>query len=630
MSRIEKRVGLTANVLSNMKHLKISGLAVPVEELIQEMRVDELQAASRFRTVNVIVIVLGYVPLALAPVITFAITSRTLNVTTIFTSVSYLLLLTDPLSYLFQNSPNLLAGFACFERIQTFLEKDPRVDFRMSRLHASSAELEKDGASFKEKEGDPVPLITIANGNFGWEANKMTLKNINLDIPSCRLTMIVGPVASGKSTLCKVLLGEIPEYQTQIFMNHSIASRRIGYCDQIPHLSNSSIRANIIGFSPFNQQRYTEVIEATMLKPDLLILPNGDATIIGSSGIILSGGQKQRVSIARALYLDSNFVIFDDILSGLDSITEEKVFNRVFGPQGLLRRRNATVVLCTNDVRRLPFANHIVALGVDGSIVEQGSFQELLIHGKYVQNLRSKATEDKTLKESPPPIEFEESAGVELQKMVAGQPATQSHIDDKKRMNGDSAVYMYYMKSLGKRSIASFLIFGIGWGFSYNFGNIWLTYWSHDVGSVHPRRTNSFYIGIYALFQLLYLASLLFSFMVCYRTMVRASGSKLHKAALKTVINAPLRFFATTDTGLITNLFSQDMTLIDNEMPVALTNLVLDSFNALGMVAVITTSSPFLAITYPFLFAILYGIQKFYLRTSRQLRLLDLEAKTPL
>lgn len=613
-----------------MKHLKISGLAVPVEDLIQDMRVHELQAASRFRTVNVIVIVLGYVPIALAPVITFAITSRTLDVTTIFTSISYLLLLTDPLSYLFQNSPNLLAGFACFERIQTFLEKDPRVDFRISKLHISNSELVKGETSSEEKEGESGPLMTITNGNFGWDANKVTLKNINLDIPSCRLTMIVGPVASGKSTLCKVLLGEIPEYETQITMNHSIASSHIGYCDQIPFLSNSSIRANIIGFSPFHQQRYREVIEATMLKPDLAVLTNGDATIIGSSGITLSGGQKQRVSIARALYLDSNFVIFDDILSGLDAITEEKVFTHVFGPQGLLRRRNSTVVLSTNDVRRLPFANHIVALGVDGGIVEQGSYPKLINNGKYVQSLRSKAMDDETLEESLLPVESEESAGIELQKMVAGLPVIQSHIDDNKRMNGDSAVYMYYMKSLGKRSIASFLIFGIGWGFSYNFGNIWLTYWSHDIGSAHPQRKNSFYIGIYALFQLLYIVSLLFSFMVCYRTMVRASGSKLHKAALNTMINAPLSFFATTDTGLVTNLFSQDMTLIDNEMPVALTNLVLDSFNALGMAAVITTSSPFVAITYPFLFAILYGIQKFYLRTSRQLRLLDLEAKSPL
>jgi ATP-binding cassette subfamily C (CFTR/MRP) protein 1 len=116
--------------------------------------------------------------------------------------------------------------------------------------------------------------------------------------------------------------------------------------------------------------------------------------------------------------------------------------------------------------------------------------------------------------------------------------------------------------------------------------------------------------------------------MICYRVMVRGSGSRLHKAALNATINAPLRFFAITETGLVTNLFSQDMTFFDNEMPVALTNLVMDSFNALGMATAIAISSPFLATTYPFMLVILYGIQKFYLRTSRQLRLLNLAAKS--
>jgi len=112
--------------------------------------------------------------------------------------------------------------------------------------------------------------------------------------------------------------------------------------------------------------------------------------------------------------------------------------------------------------------------------------------------------------------------------------------------------------------------------------------------------------------------------------MIRVSGSKLHKAALRTLIDAPLRFFASTDTGTVTNLFSQDMSLIDHELPIALTNLVMDICNATGMAAVIASSSPFLAIAYPFMFMLLYVIQKFYLRTSRQLRLLDLEAKGPL
>jgi ATP-binding cassette subfamily C (CFTR/MRP) protein 1 len=69
------------------------------------------------------------------------------------------------------------------------------------------------------------------------------------------------------------------------------------------------------------------------------------------------------------------------------------------------------------------------------------------------------------------------------------------------------------------------------------------------------------------------------------------------------------------------------MSLIDRELPSYLTNLVMDTCNAAGMAAVIASSSPFLAIAYPFMFIILYVIQKFCLRTSRQLRLLDLEAK---
>src|ERR1700712_2388428 len=99
--------------------------------------------------------------------------------------------------------------------------------------------------------------------------------------------------------------------------------------------------------------------------------------------------------MARALYLDSNFVIFDDVLSGLDADTEEQVFRRVFGSGGLLRRWNATVLLCTHNVRHLPHADHIVALGVDGNVVEQGSMEDLIADPKYVHSLGIKTINGK-------------------------------------------------------------------------------------------------------------------------------------------------------------------------------------------------------------------------------------------
>ncbi|PMD39274.1 P-loop containing nucleoside triphosphate hydrolase protein [Hyaloscypha variabilis F] len=627
MSKIQKRVGLTASVVSNMKHLKISGLSRPVESLIQSMRVNELNTASRFRTVYVIVIVFGYVPWALCPVMTFAVTSRTLDVTTIFTSISYLLLLTDPLGYLFQNSPYLLGALACLNRIQAFLEKDPRIDLRISKSKRSTVSSNDEGPLLEYNEEKSRILMTITDGNFGWELNKFVLKNINLDIPESRLTMVVGPVACGKSSLCKALLGEMPVSQFQVCtINTGLSSRRVGYCDETPYLSNTSIRENIIGISPFDTERYEEVIEATMLQHDFTNLVRGDQTKIGSNGITLSGGQKQRVSMARALYLDSDFFVFDDILSGLDANTEEHVFQRVFGPDGLLRRRNATSVLCTHTVRHLPSADHIVALGGDGTIVEQGTFDSLVANHEYIHSLGIKAVDLPVYADGSTPLEATpptlNEAPTELVPSIA--------LGDRDRMMGDSTVYRYYLGSLGKTSITAFLVFGLGWGFFYNWGNIWLEFWSKDVSSSHPSRSNSFYVGLYAVFQLSYIGSLLFCFLICFRTMIRVSGSKLHQAALRTLINAPLRFFTSTDTGIITNLFSQDMSLIDHELPIALTNLVMDICNATGMAAVIASSSPFLAIAYPFMFILLYVIQKFYLRTSRQLRLLDLESKGPL
>lgn len=196
-----------------------------------------------------------------------------------------------------------------------------------------------------------------------------------------------------------VLLGETSYFDGQALVR--LNSRRIGYCAQNPFLSNATIMQNIVGFSPFDQTRYNEVIDATMLTIDLQTIPEGDDTKVGSNGITLSGGQKQRVSLARALYVETEFFIFDDILSGLDADTEEQVFRRVFGADGLIKRRCSTAVLCTHSIRHLPHTDHIIALA-DGTIVEQGNFQELMANQKYVHSLGVKVqdSEQKSLASS--------------------------------------------------------------------------------------------------------------------------------------------------------------------------------------------------------------------------------------
>ncbi|KAI0802869.1 hypothetical protein GGR55DRAFT_682777 [Xylaria sp. FL0064] len=113
-----------------MKNLKISGLSTTVGDYVQTLRVRELEAGARFRKITIIASVFGYIPFLIGPPLTFAFAQRTLDVPRIFTSLSYLLLLANPLTQLFQSVPQLVSGLACLGRIQAFLEREARHDFR--------------------------------------------------------------------------------------------------------------------------------------------------------------------------------------------------------------------------------------------------------------------------------------------------------------------------------------------------------------------------------------------------------------------------------------------------------------------------------------------------------------------
>ncbi|KAM0467781.1 hypothetical protein ACHAP7_011585 [Fusarium lateritium] len=629
MNGVQKRVGLTATVIGNMKTIKMSGLAGPVSTFVQKLRVNELAAGAKFRKIYIVAALLGFIPLLLSPPLTLAFAQRKLDATRMFTSLAYLLLLTTPLSDIFQMVPQLMSSIACLGRIQSFLECETRSDYRNFLSDAALAGETSTGSSTPSESTSNVgDAIVVDNGSFGWKEDNLALKGVNLRIAKSSLTIVVGAVGSGKSTLAKALLGEIPHVQGNVSL--STRCPHVGFCDQTAFLFNGTIRDNIIGFSSFDPQRYTQVINATVLGYDFAALPQGDQTSIGSDGITLSGGQKQRVALARALYLQSDLLILDDVFSGLDADTEEQVFRRVFGTEGLLRERRTTVVLCTHSVRHLPAADHIIALA-DGTVTEQGNFTELMTRPGYVHSIglstpseTDSDTAESSLKDDAKDSKFEISATSLL------TSASVTADDDGARQNGDRSVYKHYCKSVGSIFVLFSLFFATLWGFFTNFPTIWLKFWTDDVYSDSPEHSYAYYSGIYALLNVCGLVSLLLLGITIFIIFIKKAGANLHHDALRTLIHAPLRFFTTTDTGVVTNYFSQDLNLVDTELPSALLSTLFSVFQALGQAAVMVTSSPFVAISYPFLVALLWVVQKFYLRTSRQLRLLDLETKSPL
>ena len=462
MAGVQKRLSLTATVIASMSNLKISGLSDTISGFIQKLRVEELAAGARFRKIFIIAAAFAYIPQLLGPPLTLAFAQQTPDVSTMFTVLTFLTLFTLPLSQIFEAAPQLVSGLACLGRIQAFLDSENRHDYRQALIDVRQ-NAEKIPANTARFSGS---ALVIKDGNFGWEEGKLVLRNVNTRVPNSSLNMVFGPVGSGKSTLCKALLGEIPFREGNVALGSNFT--HVGFCDQTSFLLNGSIRNNIVGYSPYDDQRYAEVVDATALGLDFVTLPQGDRTNIGSNGITLSGGQRQRVTLARALYLQSDLLVLDDIFSGLDADTEEKIFEQVFAPGGLLSRRHSTALLCTHSIKYLPAAAYIIVLG-DSTVVEQGSFGELMTGQGYLQRLGLiKASDYKTLSKHTASKQSKEASKPQsLMDVSSVSPDT-----DRSRQTGNSTVYKHYFKSMGWIPAALSLFFSILWGFFTNYPTI--------------------------------------------------------------------------------------------------------------------------------------------------------------
>lgn len=356
-----------------------------------------------------------------------------------------------------------------------------------------------------------------------------------------------------------------------------------------------------------------------MLKSDLRTLPRGDSTEIGSGGITLSGGQKQRVALARALYLDTDVYVLDDFTVGLDKPTADEIVRRLFGLDGFLRRRKGTVVWCTHNVHLLSLAQHVICLGSDGHVTYQGAPDEVLNDRQVILALE---TED------------EKGAGAEKKDRATQDSPERKPVSDKREsraLNG-ADVYMHYFSSFGTALITSSILMGLSYGFLANFGVIWLKFWADNSFRIpgSESHVNSFYLGIFAATSVLTLVAMLLFIAIVVLGMARVSGSVLHLRAVQALMSAPLRYLTKTDQGVIVNYFSQDMNLLDMALPGALMNAFALGAAALGQAVVVVVGTPFIAWAYPVLLIVLYVLTARYLRTSRQLRLLEMENKSPL
>lgn len=511
-------------------------------------------------------------------------------------SLSILSILMQPLQSLMFCVPQIYGALGCFERIQTYLNSDSWVDSRLSEIKKQQALPSTDA------ESAPSTTIVVRNATFGWSSMVPTIHDIDLCLTTDdNVTMVVGPVGCGKSTLLKSLLGETELHKGSV----ELAAHDVSYCDQNPWLSTGTIQSIIVGTSEYCERLYKAVLYACALDVDFALLENGDQTLIKSKGTTLSGGQKQRVSVARALFSRKKIAVFDDVLSGLDPVTRETVLTRVFGPTGLIRELGITAVLATHATSRLDVADKIIVMDAHGRIAKQGPPEAV-----PEAAITPAESTDMTIADSPKTAEDDDSD-------------TESKTE---RQVGDFSVYKFYFRSLGVVNFCTFALIvcvETGAGTAHS---AWISLWSSS-----PTRNNTgYWLGMYTMLAVIHGVCLAGATYFIYVVTVPRSARHLHGQVLTTAFAAPMSFIAPLPTGTLVNRFSQDMRLVDKVLP---GNLVATCFilvGVIGLMALTVVASPYMAAAVPLIAGSLYFLQRFYLKTSRQLRLLELESKAPL
>nr|CAD2187215.1 unnamed protein product [Meloidogyne enterolobii] len=306
----DERLKLINDVLSGMRVLKLYAWEESMEQLIAKLRKRELFVLRQVFLMDAGINVSFQLAPLVATLISFygytVIQGNPLRPDVAFVSLLFFGMLRLSIYML----PRLLT-----DSIKAWVSSRRLVEFL-------NAEEMQPSHILREAQDPALPIVSLRDCSFSWtgvnvaEPN-LQLKNISLEIQPGELIGVVGRVGSGKSSLLSAILGEMERMEDK--GEAIVRAKSIGYVPQQPWIQNKTLRGNVLFDSPFNESKYTSVINACSMGEDLKLLQAGDFTEIGEKGINLSGGQKARVALARAVYMDAELYVLDDTLSAVDA-----------------------------------------------------------------------------------------------------------------------------------------------------------------------------------------------------------------------------------------------------------------------------------------------------------------------
>ncbi len=199
------------------------------------------------------------------------------------------------------------------------------------------------------------------------ESRNIILNGLTFSAHPGQMLAVIGPSASGKSTLVRALVGLWPTFGGAILLDGARLDqwhpedlgRYVGYLPQSVELFAGSVRQNISRFqSSATDEQVIEAAQQAHAHELILALPKGYETELGAYGTYLSGGQRQRIALARALFGTPPLVVLDEPNSNLDRPGDEALSSAIDG----CRARGQTVILVSHRVQAIGKADLLLFL----------------------------------------------------------------------------------------------------------------------------------------------------------------------------------------------------------------------------------------------------------------------------
>ncbi|KAK0751378.1 P-loop containing nucleoside triphosphate hydrolase protein [Schizothecium vesticola] len=653
----DARVKAVVEAVAAVRLIKTNAYEKSLLARIGRLRADEvvyIRKRMLLRALNMAVSYTAPTLAAVASIVCYGATSKAgMDAGVVFSALAFFLLLRTPLMALPAALSAIADARAALERLAVFM-----------LASAAGAAVNDNLASKLGEVSDVAPsgdvVIHIEDATFAYhDDNKLAADDTDAHDQETRLSLpdglrsqasasqrlsldsfvvrrhqlvcIVGPVASGKSSVLRALLGDMQLLHARSFSLRQPlsppSSSPLAFTPQSPWLLSDTVRENIVFGRPLDRMWYEEVLARCCLHPDLERLPDGDMTVVGELGVSLSGGQRQRISLARAVYGRSPLLLLDDCFSALDAHVGWRVFERVVGQA----RKNgeATVVLVTHSMGFAREADHVVYME-KGRIVEQGPYEVLMGRsGPLALFAGSAAAADLDASLTGPGRQQEQEPGItETQgkkRETTTQPLGKQNTRGTEIMQAEERLvgsvttktYLRYIQMGNARlTVPLFLTAVLAYQGTSIVSPLWLSWWQTTrYASLSPAA----YMGGYAAFGLGQSLGL-FSMSATFALFCFWCSNRLHHAALARVLHAPVAFFDTTPSGRVTHRFSKDVDAVDNVVGETLRLFLSTAAQAIGTIIVVTVVVPAFAAIAAAVLLIYIWTGMYYRPAARELR----------